>query len=400
MKAQTEKIGASKRETDSLTFQQVRNRTDEICKQIEPEDAAAQPMQDVSPPKWHLAHTSWFFENFVLKPGLEGYREFHPSYNFLFNSYYNSQGDRVQRDRRGGQTRPTLREVMSYREYVDRHMVRYLESRRMSEKEERTLNVGLNHEQQHQELLITDIKYILSQNHLDTGFFSESLIQPIQKEQSLLSIDEGLVEIGASGAEFCFDNECPVHSVYQSAAQVYSRPVLNREYLKFIEDGGYDDPLLWLSDGWAWRQENNVRHPLYWNWADDQWEEYSCAGRICWRGNAPVAHLSYYEAEAYAQWAGARLCTEVERELLDDLLQGEQQLWEWTSSPYTPYPGFEPWAGALGEYNGKFMVNQMVLRGGSVATSPGHYRSSYRNFFHPDKQWQFTGLRLAKKITK
>jgi formylglycine-generating enzyme required for sulfatase activity len=245
--------------------------------------------------------------------------------------------------------------------------------------------------------LITDSKYILSQNHVDSGFLSAPLIQPIQKEQALISIEEGLVEIGASGDGFCFDNECPMHKVYQAAANIYRRPVLQGEYLEFINDGGYEDPLLWLSDGWAWRQENNVRHPLYWRWEKDQWSEYSCAGTIPWRANAPVAHLSYYEAEAYAQWAGARLCTEVERELIDDELRTDQQLWEWTSSPYTPYPGFAPWEGALGEYNGKFMVNQMVLRGGSVATSPGHYRPSYRNFFHPDKQWQFTGLRLAKK---
>lgn len=377
-------------------YLQVRQRTRTLCENLEPEDTVVQPMDDVSPAKWHLAHTSWFFERFILVPELEGYQEFDPAFNFLFNSYYNSQGDRVDRGRRGFQTRPKLQRVYDYRTHVDEAMARFLDGKGKDGHLAEVVMLGMQHEQQHQELLITDLKYILSQNYLDTGFLEAPLIRPQTAELGRIPIAEGVREMGAKSEGFCFDNEYPRHSVYQVQAEVNWSPVLNREYMEFIEDGGYATPLLWLSDGWAWRQEKGVSHPLYWSKKGNRWQEYTCAGRVDWRPDAPVAHISYYEAVAFAQWAGARLCTEAEREIVDDQLQDQNQLWEWTSSAYSPYPGFEAWEGEVGEYNGKFMVNQMVLRGGSVATSPGHYRSSYRNFFHPDKQWQFTGIRLAK----
>lgn len=377
-------------------YLQVRERTRTLCENLEPEDTVVQPMEDVSPAKWHLAHTSWFFERFILVPELEGYQEFDPEFNFLFNSYYNSQGDRVDRGRRGFQTRPKLQRVYDYRKHVDEAMARFLDEKGKDGYLAEVVMLGMQHEQQHQELLITDLKYILSQNYLDTGFLEAPLIQPQTAISGRIPIAEGVREIGAKSEGFCFDNEYPRHSVYQVQAEVNRSPVLNKEYMEFIEDGGYANPLLWLSDGWAWRQEKGVSHPLYWSEKGNRWQEYTCAGRVDWRPDAPVAHISYYEAMAFAQWAGARLCTEAEREIADDQLQDQNQLWEWTSSAYSPYPGFEAWEGEIGEYNGKFMVNQMVLRGGSVATSPGHYRSSYRNFFHPDKQWQFTGIRLAK----
>lgn len=377
-------------------YLQVRERTRTLCENLEPEDTVVQPMEDVSPAKWHLAHTSWFFERFILVPELEGYQEFDPAFNFLFNSYYNSQGDRVDRGRRGFQTRPKLQRVYDYRKHVDEAMARFLDEKGKDGYLAEVVMLGMQHEQQHQELLITDLKYILSQNYLDTGFLEAPLIQPQAAISGRIPIAEGVREIGAKSEGFCFDNEYPRHSVYQVQAEVNRSPVLNKEYMEFIEDGGYANPLLWLSDGWAWRQEKGVSHPLYWSEKGNRWQEYTCAGRVDWRPDAPVAHISYYEAMAFAQWAGARLCTEAEREIVDDQLRDRNQLWEWTSSAYSPHPGFEAWEGEIGEYNGKFMVNQMVLRGGSVATSPGHYRSSYRNFFHPDKQWQFTGIRLAK----
>jgi ergothioneine biosynthesis protein EgtB len=377
-------------------FKTVRQRTLDICQKLEPEDAVVQPMEDVSPAKWHLAHTSWFFERFILLPEVEGYEEFDPTFNYLFNSYYNSQGKRVDRDRRGFQTRPRLQRVYDYRKHVDEAMANFFSRKGKDGYRAEVVMLGIQHEQQHQELLITDLKYILFQNHLDTGFLDEALIKPQSGDGGRIKIEEGLKEIGANTDSFCFDNERPRHRIYQVDASIDRLPILNREFMEFIEDGGYSDPLLWLSDGWSWRQENGVTHPLYWIDRGDHWQEYTCAGRKAWRPDAPVAHINYYEASAFAQWKGARLCTEAERELADPVVRDNNQLWEWTSSAYQPYPGFEAWEGEIGEYNGKFMVNQMVLKGGSVATSPGHYRSTYRNFFHPDKRWQFTGVRLAK----
>lgn len=377
-------------------YQRVRARTIEICSQLEPEDTVVQPIEDVSPAKWHLAHTTWFFERFILLRELEGYKEFDSDFNFLFNSYYNTQGERVDRGRRGFQTRPKLGRIYEYRRHVDEAMAAFLDGAGRDGYRAEVVVLGMQHEQQHQELLITDLKYIFSRNFLDTGFLDSPLIQPIERRSGSVHIEEGVVEIGADTNNFYFDNECPRHKVYQSEAQIDRFPVLNSEYMEFIRDGGYENPLLWLSDGWTWRKTHHIKSPLYWEEKANSWSEFTCAGRVDWRPDVPVAHVSYYEAVAFANWAGRRLCTEAERELVDADIKGQNQLWEWTSSAYLPYPGFESWEGAIGEYNGKFMVNQMVLRGGSVATSAGHYRSTYRNFFHPDKQWQFSGIRLAK----
>lgn len=378
-------------------YKKIRERTQAICQRLEPEDTVVQPTEDVSPAKWHLAHTSWFFERFILLPEVADYKEFDPAFNYLFNSYYNSHGERVDRGRRGYQTRPRLERIYDYRKYVDEAMADFFSTVGREGYCAEVVLLGLQHEQQHQELLITDLKFILFHNFIDTGFLENPLIQPHTPMHGRVSIKEGVHKIGDDTAGFCFDNEYPRHSVYQIEAEVDRSPILNKEYMEFMQDGGYTDPLLWLSDGWAWRQTSGARHPLYWISEGETWKEYTCAGLRDWQPHAPVAHINYYEAQAFAQWAGARLCTEAERELVDRELQKSNQLWEWTSSAYSPYPGFTSWEGAIGEYNGKFMVNQMVLRGGSVATSPGHYRSTYRNFFHPDKRWQFTGIRLAKK---
>lgn len=378
-------------------FSKVRRRTEDLCSKLKPEDTVVQPMEDVSPAKWHLAHTSWFFESFILKPNDPSYKEYHPEYAFLFNSYYNSQGQRVNRDARGWQTRPTFNEVLKYRAHVNENMERYLTNYEPDEEVLMKLEVGLHHEQQHQELLITDTKYILYQNVLNTGMMDEPLMHDYQGEEGWIHIDEGIHEIGFEGNSFCFDNETPRHKVYQAACRVRKHPVLVKEYLEFVIDGGYGNVMLWLSDGWAWKEENKISQPLYWKEKEGKWLQFTTAGWKPLMMNAPMAHVSYYEAEAFASWAGHRLPTEAEREIIDKDV-ADNQCWEWTGSAYLPYPGFETWEGGLGEYNGKFMVNQMVLRGGSVATSPGHYRPTYRNFFHPDKQWQYSGIRLAKNL--
>jgi ergothioneine biosynthesis protein EgtB len=380
-------------------YQKVRSHTEDLCRNLKPEDTVVQPMEDVSPAKWHLGHTSWFFENFILKPYYNKYKEFHPEYAYIFNSYYTSQGDRVERDSRGWQTRPSFNDILKYRAHVDDSMEDYLSQEEASDEVLMKLEVGLHHEQQHQELLITDTKYILYQNVLNSPMLDEALIKNYRGEEGWIHIEEGIQEIGFSEQGFCFDSEMPRHKVYQVASRVSRKPVLAKEYLAFIEDGGYEDVLLWLSDGWAWKQENKIDHPLYWKKTDDGWLQFTTAGWQSLMLEAPVAHVSFYEADAYARWSGHRLCTEAERELVDSEIT-DNQCWEWTGSAYRPYPGFEKWEGGLGEYNGKFMVNQMVLRGGSVATSEGHYRPSYRNFFHTDKRWQFTGIRLAKDLNQ
>lgn len=379
-------------------FSKVRSDTIRLTQLLRAEDTVVQPKEDVSPAKWHLAHTTWFFEQFVLKTYDPTYKEFHEDYAYLFNSYYNSQGERVGRDLRGYQTRPGLEEIKAYRSYVDEALSNFLNRHEPTSEIQHVLQVGLNHEQQHQELLITDTKYILSLNVIDSPMMEEPLIQRDQSQDGWIHIPEGIHEIGFEGSEFCFDNECPRHRIFQAAVEVSRSPVLVEDYLEFIEDGGYDHPLLWLSDGWVWKEHHQISSPLYWKEKEgDKW----CFTTAGWRRldpKWPICHISYYEADAFANWAGARLCTEAERELIDAELPSNQ-CWEWTRSAYLPYPGFKTWKDGLGEYNGKFMVNQMVLKGGSVATPQGHYRTSYRNFFHPDKQWQFTGIRLAKDLS-
>ncbi len=380
-------------------FDAVRARTEALAAPLSPEDMVVQSMPDVSPTKWHLAHTSWFFETFILKAFDAAYKEFDADYCYLFNSYYEAVGARHPRPRRGLLTRPSLKRVMAYRQHVTGAM------RELLQKDGRgkiapLLELGCQHEEQHQELLLTDIKHVLFQNPLKPAYVQKPA-DTVRKTQKLtwLEFQEGVREIGHDGAGFAFDSEGPRHKVYLNAFELAARPVSNAEYLEFVEDGGYQCADHWLSDGWAHISEKEKRQPLYWQNKDGEWREFLMQGEHPLNPGAPVCHLSYYESEAYARWAGARLPTEAELEVMAAGANGAAgEVWEWTSSAYSPYPGFKPSAGAVGEYNGKFMCNQMVLRGGSGATPPGHWRPTYRNFFYPPDAWQFSGVRLARDL--
>jgi ergothioneine biosynthesis protein EgtB len=376
-------------------FDIVRQRSVSICAPLQTEDYVVQPVVDVSPPKWHLGHTTWFFETFVLQPNLKDYKVFNPEYNFVFNSYYESVGARVIRTDRGNLSRPGVTDVYKYRTYVDEQMTQLL-AQDISPELHALITLGLNHEEQHQELLITDIKYILGHNPLFPAYQEDYCF----KERSITSSDfirmpAGIYEIGHTGNGFCFDNELNRHKVYLEEYSISNVLVTNKEYLEFMQAGGYTDFRHWHAEGWDWVKTNQVRSPLYWHEVDGQWMNYTLKGLQLIAPNQPLAHISYYEAAAYASWKGLRLPTENEWEAAaPQLAWGER--WEWTESAYLPYPGFVKAPGAIGEYNGKFMVSQMVLRGGSVATPPGHSRITYRNFFHPPLRWQYTGIRLAK----
>jgi ergothioneine biosynthesis protein EgtB len=391
-----------------------------LCAPLQTEDFVVQSMPDASPAKWHLAHTSWFFEQFLLKPMLPLYRAFHPRFEFLFNSYYQTVGPMHQRPQRGLLTRPTVDEVCRYRAHVDEHMQELMHSKPNDEKLATLTELGLNHEQQHQELVLTDLKHLLWCNPLQPTYRDEIL--PTSHASStpmrFHAFEGGIYEIGASGKHFCFDNETPRHRTLVEPYALADRLVTNGEYLEFIRDGGYRRPEFWLSDGWATVQSEHWTRPLY--WAEGSDSEFTLAGPQPLDERRPVVHLSYYESDAFARWAGARLPTEAEWEiaaakvpvegtLLDESVPhpraagngaGLKQLfgdvWEWTSSSYSAYPGYRPLSGALGEYNGKFMCNQLVLRGGSCATPRDHVRASYRNFFYPQARWQFMGVRLAR----
>lgn len=381
----------------SLTekYKTVRNYTVELCKPLSTEDHLSQPIVDVSPPKWHLGHTTWFFETFILKPHYTDYKEFDLSFNFLFNSYYESVGKRLLRDQRGTMTRPALSEVYAYRDYVDQHIQLLLASDAERSYEELFI-LGLNHEQQHQELLLADFKFILNVQAFHPIYskdFNESTVETHFTEW--LKINEGVYSIGYNGSAFCFDNELGRHKVYLNDFEISNSLITNGEYLEFVKDGGYENFNFWHAEGWAWIQENNIKAPMYWEMQNGQRHRFSLAGIEKINLSEPVAHLSYYEAYAFAEWRGCRLPTEQEWEAASSNFNWGQR-WEWTNSAYLAYPNFNKAEGAVGEYNGKFMVNQMVLRGASIATSSGHSRPSYRNFFHPQLRWQFTGLRLAK----
>lgn len=404
-------------------YQAIRAQSLAIVRNLKEEDYVPQPIVDVSPTKWHLAHTTWFFETFLLKPYLKGYTEYHTRYSFLFNSYYNTIGDRTFRADRGNLTRPTVDEILSYRTHVDHFMETLLE-KDISEEVRKTLLIGFNHEQQHQELILTDIKYVLGHNPLFPALFHENNVtaasEPVQPI-AWLPVEEAIYKIGYDGADFHFDNEKPNHKAYIHGFEIADRLVTNGEYLEFVKDNGYREFNLWLEEGWAWVTNQQLESPLYWHKEENQWMNYTLQGYQPLDPNAPVSHVSYYEADAYARWLGWRLPTEFEWEAASkhygmptgNLFEGNfcspkraghgnnqmrGDCWEWTCSAYLPYPNFKPVKGALGEYNGKFMINQMVLRGGSCATPKGHERFTYRNFFHPDKQWQFSGIRLAKPI--
>jgi ergothioneine biosynthesis protein EgtB len=372
----------------------VRRYTEALAAPLSSEDQNVQSMPDASPTKWHLAHTTWFFETVVLGRFLEGHVPFDPAYAYLFNSYYEGLGPRHPRPQRGLLSRPPLDRIQDYRLRVDEAMAALIETRPTEIAP--LLLLGLHHEQQHQELILTDIKHAFSLNPLLPAYHTHAPA-PWAMSAAMEWIEHpgGTVAIGHEGEGFAFDNECPRHEVLLRPFRIASRPVTNGEYLAFIDDGGYRRPEFWLSDGWAMVQRDALNAPLYWHGDRGGWQEFTLHGRHALEESAPVAHVSFYEAAAYAAWRGARLPTEFEWEAASPGLRGMGRVWEWTRSSYDPYPGYRPFDGDVVEYNGKFMVGQIVLRGGSVATPPGHIRPSYRNFFPPSARWQFSGIRLA-----
>ena len=407
-------------------FRQVRGFSESLCTTLEAEDYVVQSMPDVSPTKWHLAHTSWFFETFILKMWMPGYQPEVPEYAYLFNSYYNAAGDMHRRDLRGLISRPTVAEAYRFRHSIDAHIQELLEisDEELLEQIEPVFTIGLHHEQQHQELLLTDIKHVFAQNPLHPVFRerAETLERPAIAPCGFVYFEEAIVEIGHAGRGFSYDNEGPRHRALVPAFSLATRPVTNGEYLEFIDAGGYARPEYWLSLGWTTVNEQHWEAPLYWIKRDGAWWNFTLAGMRPVDEAEPVTHVSHFEADAFATWRGARLPTEFEWEraavglpMEGNFVDRERfhpapavsspnekveqmfgDVWEWTRSAYLPYPGYRAAPGALGEYNGKFMSNQMVLRGGSCATSRNHIRPTYRNFFQPEKRWQFTGIRLAR----
>ena len=382
-------------------YKSIRKRSLSICDPLEIEDYVLQPIVDVSPPKWHLGHTTWFFETFILIPHFFNYQPFDSHYNYVFNSYYETIGARVIRTNRGNLSRPTVSDVKSYRAYVDEAMDVFLREQPLESEIETVFILGLNHEQQHQELLLTDIKYILGNNPLFPPYERESTYErqlsssPDEDKNLDVHILEGVYEIGYVGDDFCFDNELGRHKVYVEDCTISGTLVTNKEYLEFMVAGAYGTFEYWHADGWDWVKTNNIHAPMYWYKIDSEWHRYSFEGLKPIHLDEPVSHISYYEATAFATWKGTRLPTEAEWEIASKQFNWGK-LWEWTESAYLPYPRFQKAPGAIGEYNGKFMVNQMVLRGSSIATSPGHSRATYRNFFQPSLRWQFTGIRIIK----
>lgn len=373
----------------------VRRHSVKICEPLETEDYVPQPVPFVSPPKWHLAHSTWFFETFILKSFGKGYQVFSEDFSFLFNSYYNNVGERVLRTDRGNITRPTIATVYAYRKYVDEHMVTLLDTLN-DPAALKLIELGLHHEQQHQELLLTDIKYILGHNPLFPVYSRDSnLVKDVNKETGSVQIAEGIYEIGFQGDGFCFDNELGRHKVYLNAFEISKALVTNAEYIEFMEAGGYQDFNLWLDEGWSWINENKITAPMYWHKINGAWHYYTLAGLQRIAPDAILSHVSFFEAAAFAQWKDMRLPTESEWEIASEQFNWGKR-WEWTHSAYLPYPDFVKASGAVGEYNGKFMINTMVLRGASVATPEGHSRKTYRNFFHTHERWQYTGIRLVK----
>jgi ergothioneine biosynthesis protein EgtB len=385
----------------AAAFEAVRSHTEALCAALSAEDQCVQSMPDASPAKWHRAHTTWFFEQFCLRPHVPGYQPFDADFAYLFNSYYEAVGARHPRPQRGLLTRPSADQVGHYRAHVDAAMADLLAGPIAPGLAE-LVTLGLQHEQQHQELLQTDILHAFAQHPLAPA------AQPCWVEPPgapgptrFLPFAGGLAEIGAAGesdrAGFCFDNESPRHQIFQPPYQLANRLVRNGEFLDFMADGGYRTATLWMADGYDLVRQEGWEAPLYWRNPGESWQQFGPGGAAPLDPEAPVRHISWYEADAFARWAGARLPTEAELELAHtDIAEFTGHVWQWTASAYLPYPGFRTAAGAVGEYNGKFMINQMVLRGGSMATPHGHTRATYRNFFHPEKRWQFSGLRLAK----
>lgn len=374
-------------------YRAVRSYTEKLCEPLETEDYIPQAAPFASPPKWHLAHTTWFFEAFILEANLPTYKRFHEDFSFLFNSYYNAAGDRIFRAERGNITRPGVQEVYEYRAYVDRAMEVLMEEKDLED----LIVLGLNHEQQHQELLITDLKYTFGRNPIFPIYKKDySLVSAVNAKHNKLDISEGIYHIGYEGEGFHYDNEKGEHKVYLHDYSIDNFQVSNKDFMEFMEDGGYKEPNLWLDEGWTWVNEHKITSPLYWHIYKDEWHHYTLGGLKIINPNEVLCHINLYEAAAYAEWAGRRLPTEFEWEVASDKLDWGSR-WEWTNSAYLPYPKFTKAEGALGEYNGKFMMNQMVLRGSSEATSEGHSRKTYRNFFHSSARWQYFGIRLADK---
>lgn len=430
MSLQLEKKTSSKNSLEKL-YLDVRKTTEELCKPLEIEDYTIQTIEDVSPPKWHLGHTSWFFENLILKQYSNKFQYYNDSYNFIFNSYYESLGERIERSKRGIVSRPTVKEVYLYRKNIDDKILDLINKAddKLFLKIKDLIILGLHHEMQHQELLITDIKNIFTANLIVPVYckppdsYKRNTMAP---EQRFISYGGGIFEIGFNQDGFAFDNEKPVHKVYVNPFKIQNRLVINKEYLDFINDGGYSKSQLWLSDGWDAVQNNKWNSPLYWEKIDNEWFIKTLNGLQKINLNEPVCHVSFYEADAFARWSKKRLLTEFEWETaaydldirsgnflenkifhpvqpadnpgIDSVTQMFGDVWEWTNSCYLPYPGYKPLEGALSEYNGKFMSNQMVLRGGSCATPKMHIRKTYRNFFQCDKRWQFTGIRLGEDV--
>lgn len=393
-------------------YKKVRQKTLQICKPLETEDYAIQPASFVSPPKWHLAHTSWFFEEFILKE-LSGFSYYNKHYCLLFNSYYKALGPHWLQKDRGTLSRPTLKAIEAYRFAIDQQIEAFIAEEKANARLLSRLWVGLHHEQQHQELLYMDIKYILALNETEAAYKALNPAKTKTGAEHWLSFDEGLCDIGHDESSFAFDNERPSHRVYLYPFMISDVLVSNGDYLAFINAGAYCAPEYWLSLGWEWLLKENITQPLYWKKIGDDWYEYTLYGLEKLDLNAPLTHISYFEADAYARFRGARLPSEFEFEVFlrskerepnheslhpHSLSAARGQVWCWTKSPYTPYPRFKPFREALSEYNGKFMCNQMVLRGASVVTPEGHHRDSYRNFYAPEQRWMFSGIRLAKDL--
>lgn len=406
------------------TYNKVRAFTHHLVEPLETEDFVIQPMENTSPTKWHLAHTSWFFETFVLEKFQPGFKSLHPQYAYFFNSYYLQTGVPFSRANRGLLSRPTVKEVFEYRSYVDEQVALFIEScnEELWKEAAQVMEIGINHEQQHQELILTDLKYLLAQNPL-LPIYKDQVIAEFKPVYPInwIKFEEGIVEIGSKGSEFTYDNEHPRHRAFVQDYELADRLITNQEYLEFMNDGGYKRSELWLDEGWSKVNSEEWNSPLYWFKREEEWFNFTLSGARPIESNEPVTHISYFEADAFARWKDCRLPTEQEWEhasknievkgnFVDDdtfhpipkkgegsaLKQMYGDAWEWTQSSYSPYPGYKPLPGALGEYNGKFMANQYVLRGGSCATSKSHIRKTYRNFFHTDARWQFTGIRLAK----
>ena len=407
----------------SSRFDTVRARSCALAEPLSEEDCCVQSMTDASPVKWHLAHTTWFFETFILERFEPAFRPFDPAFRVLFNSYYNGVGDRYPRPRRGMLTRPAFSEVLAYRRNVDERMAALLERRAADPELSALLEIGLQHEQQHQELILTDVKHLLSLNPTWPSYCSAPLgMSSRSTSPAWLSFDGGVVAIGHAGSGFCFDNETPRHRHFLEHYALSSRLVSNGEYRAFVEDGGYARASLWLSEGWDWVCANGLTQPLYWQRHEGAWHEFTLHGLQPLDPERPLAHVSFFEADAYARWAGARLPTEAEWEHAaagtndfgatalhppapagephEGLAQLFGACWQWTLSSYGPYPGYRAAEGAIGEYNGKFMSNQYVLRGSSCATPDGHARITYRNFFPASARWQFAGIRLAQSLDR